>query len=91
LPHKRDGPVSQATTPGPEETESGPLLPLPEIPRKAFPPAPLPKPITVTVDGAAVAKGRPRFVRRTGIAFTPFHVRKYRDTKHARTVGHGFY
>jgi Holliday junction resolvase RusA-like endonuclease len=36
-----------------------------------------PDPVTVIVDGRAVAKGRPRFVRKTGIAFTPSHVRKY--------------
>jgi hypothetical protein len=49
LPHQRDGPVSQATTPGPEETERTPLLPLPEIPRKAFSPAPdsPPEPTTI--------------------------------------------
>jgi Holliday junction resolvase RusA-like endonuclease len=33
--------------------------------------------ITVVVAGLPVAKGRPRFVRKTGIAFTPSHVRKY--------------
>ena len=79
MPHKRDGPASQATTAGPRETSADCFLPLPEPPRKAFPPAPNspPEPITVTVDGAAVAKGRPRFVRKTGIAFTPSHVRKY--------------
>jgi Holliday junction resolvase RusA-like endonuclease len=33
--------------------------------------------VTVIVTGAPVAKGRPRFVRKTGIAFTPSHVRKY--------------
>jgi Holliday junction resolvase RusA-like endonuclease len=41
--------------------------------------APEAEPITVIVDGAAVAKGRPRFVRKTGIAFTPPHVRQYED------------
>jgi Holliday junction resolvase RusA-like endonuclease len=35
------------------------------------------QPVTVVVDGVAVAKGRPRFVRKTGVAFTPAHVRKY--------------
>jgi Holliday junction resolvase RusA-like endonuclease len=34
-------------------------------------------PITVIINGAPVAKARPRFVRKTGIAFTPSHVRKY--------------
>jgi Holliday junction resolvase RusA-like endonuclease len=33
--------------------------------------------ITITIGGEPVAKGRPRFVRKTGIAFTPSHVRKY--------------
>jgi hypothetical protein len=82
LPHQRDGRASQGTTPRPglgDEIES-PLLPLPEISRKAPTTAPrdsLSEPITVTVDGLAVAKGRPRFVRSTGVAFTPAHVRKY--------------
>jgi hypothetical protein len=60
MPHQRDGPVSQATTPGPEGTEQTLPLPLPEILRKAFPPAPdsPPKPIIV--------KSRPR--RRASIA-----------------------
>jgi hypothetical protein len=49
LPHKRDGPVSQRTTPGPGKTWNGFLLPLPERPRKAFPPAPdlPPKPTSI--------------------------------------------
>jgi Holliday junction resolvase RusA-like endonuclease len=67
------------TTPGPilgDEIEA-PLLPLPELPRKPEPRDPLPDPITVIIDGLAVAKGRPRFVRRSGVAFTPSHVRKY--------------
>jgi Holliday junction resolvase RusA-like endonuclease len=33
--------------------------------------------ITIAIAGEPVAKGRPRFVRKTGIAFTPSHVRKY--------------
>ena len=33
--------------------------------------------ITITIGGEPVAKSRPRFVRKTGIAFTPSHVRKY--------------
>jgi hypothetical protein len=50
LPHKRDGPVSQATTAGPQETRPDSFLPLPELPRKAFPPPapdPSPKPTTI--------------------------------------------
>jgi hypothetical protein len=40
LPHKRDGPAPQGTTPSPKEGQNRSLLlPLPEIPRK---PAPLP-------------------------------------------------
>jgi Holliday junction resolvase RusA-like endonuclease len=34
-------------------------------------------PVTVIINGEPVAKGRPRFVRKTGVAFTPSHVRKY--------------
>src|SRR6266516_1151141 len=34
-------------------------------------------PITILIAGEPVAKGRPRFVRKTGIAFTPAHVRKF--------------
>jgi Holliday junction resolvase RusA-like endonuclease len=33
--------------------------------------------VIITIGGEPVAKGRPRFVRKTGIAFTPSHVRKY--------------
>ena len=33
--------------------------------------------VTITIRGEPVAKGRPRFVRKTGIAFTPSHARKY--------------
>src|SRR5262249_42996125 len=33
--------------------------------------------VTIIIGGPPVAKGRPRFVRKTGIAFTPSHVRKY--------------
>lgn len=82
MPHQRDGPASQGTTPRPRAgDEEALLLPLPDVPRKAPATAPrdlpLPDPITVTVDGLAVAKGRPRFVRSSGVAFTPSHVRKY--------------
>jgi hypothetical protein len=86
MPHKRDGPTSLATA-GAEKLECTRLLPLFDCQRKSVsqdhdiasertcdPPQ---EPITIIVDGAAVAKGRPRFVRRTGIAFTPSHVRKY--------------
>jgi Holliday junction resolvase RusA-like endonuclease len=34
-------------------------------------------PVTVVITGSPVAKGRPRFVRKTGVAFTPSHVRKF--------------
>jgi hypothetical protein len=39
-------------------------------------------PVTVIISGAAVAKGRPRVVRKTSVAFTPAHVRAYES--HAR-------
>ena len=33
--------------------------------------------ITIELAGVPVAKGRPRFVRKTGMAFTPAHTRQY--------------
>jgi Holliday junction resolvase RusA-like endonuclease len=37
------------------------------------------QPITITLSGAPVGKGRPRFVRKTGHAFTPASTRRYED------------
>jgi len=49
LPHKRDGPGPQGTTPGPELDERAPLLPHLKVPRKPIPPARDPSPkLTIT-------------------------------------------
>lgn len=37
------------------------------------------EPLVVRLSGVPVGKGRPRFVRRTGIAFTPQKTRSYED------------
>ena|ERR1700761_6108798 len=37
-------------------------------------------PITITLAGVPVGKGRPRFVRSTGRAFTPERTRSYEDS-----------
>jgi hypothetical protein len=72
MPHKRDGPASVGTT-GPEAIGKNhpALLPLfdcqskqapqnPVSPRVELQQTPSPDPITIVVDGAAVAKGRAR-------------------------------
>jgi Holliday junction resolvase RusA-like endonuclease len=78
LPHQRDGPdvAGNDAEPVLGDAIEAPLLPLPELSRKAEPRDPSPDAITVIIDGLAVAKGRPRFAR-SGVAYTPAHSRKY--------------
>jgi hypothetical protein len=68
LPHKRDGPAPQGTTPRPKQDERARSLPHLHFSRKPFPPArdPSPKPSTIR-----------RRQRRQGERWRGFSVRLY--------------
>jgi hypothetical protein len=68
MPHKRDGPAPQGTTPGPGKDERALVLPRPHFSRKPFPPArdPSQKPSTIR-----------RRQRRQGGRWRGFAVRLY--------------
>ena len=89
MPQKRDGPASLGTSAEPEaigknhpallplfDCQSKPAPQNPTLPSVELQQAPPQHPITIVVDGTAVAKGRARATR-NGFVYTPAATRKY--------------